>query len=187
MILSKLSSFRPPALAHFTRRTCGTTSNFATRTSSFGASFSYVSASVTKVTSTRSGSEVGSISTGSKSSAGIAVSIETGQFQFRQFLQFEEQIGQLVRIVAALRLLVVEHDVERLLARLIQPHHRHGHFVAPDLPEDGQPRMPADDVAGQFVPDERLDQSELGEALLQLAVRGRRQDPPRVVRGGLER
>jgi len=33
--------------------------------------------------------------------------------------------------------------------------------------------VPADDVPGQFVPHQRLDQPELGQARLQLAVRGR--------------
>ena len=48
--------------------------------------------------------------------------------------------------------------------------------------------MAADDAAGEFVPDQRLDEPELGEARLELAICGklRRERLAGVVRGRLE-
>src|SRR5262245_61115064 len=48
--------------------------------------------------------------------------IEAGQEQFGQLLQFGEQVGELCRVVPALCLLIVQYDVERLLASLREPH-----------------------------------------------------------------
>src|SRR5262249_30103886 len=68
-------------------------------------------------------------------------------------------------------LAVVEDDVQRLLALGTQPHHRDRHLADAQPAQDLQPGVPADDVAGEFVPDQRLDQAELAQAGRQLLVR----------------
>src|SRR5262245_35036809 len=81
-----------------------------------------------------------------KPQRGQVASIESGQHQFGQLLQFPEHFGEKGWVVAALSFAVIQHDVECFLPLRREMDNRNGDRCQPHFLENPQSRMPADHV-----------------------------------------